>query len=638
MPPTTRSHVHRRRRRAAAFLALGVAVVGVAAIALVVTRASEKPGPDEAAGRFVAAWNRGDDAGAARVTDRPAAAAADLTANRRGLDGAAVTARVVGVEEHEDSATARLAIAWDVPGIGRYAYRSAARLRRGEDDAWTIAWTPKVIHQQLSRTRRLGTTRDAGARGNILDRDGDAIVRPRTVYRVGLQRDKVGDIDASVDALGEVVDVNRRAFARAVRGAGPKQFVEAIALREGDYRRVKDALDAVPGALAVQTEAPLAETRGFARALLGGVGPATAEQLERLGDTRGAGDQVGQSGLQARYESRLGAAAARAIVIRENGIPAETLYERRGRPGRALRTTLDIEVQQAAEEALGDRRDEAALVAVQPSTGDILAVANRPADSSYDRALEGRYPPGSTFKVITTAALLRDGLRPSETVDCPRTITVGGRSFKNFEGSAQGAVPFTEDFAQSCNTAFISLTERLPPDALHDAARDFGLGEPLRFGMPAPEAEVPPGSDLVARAATMIGQDKILTSPLAMAGVAATLADGRWHAPRLLAQDRHTSGRRLAGAERDTLRALTRDVVTQGTGTALASTPGDVHGKSGTAEYGGGDPPPTHAWFIAYRGDVALAVLVENGRSGGTVAAPIAAAFFAACDRRSACD
>ena len=199
-------------------------------------------------------------------------------------------------------------------------------------------------------------------------------------------------------------------------------------------------------------------------------------------------------------------------------------------------------------------------------------------------------------------------------------------------------MPFAQDFAQSCNTAFVSLTERLPPDALHDAARDFGLGKPLQARHARrPRRRCRPASDLVARAATMIGQDKILASPLAMAGVAATLADGRWHAPRLLAQDGHTTGTRLAGAERDTLRALTRDVVTQGTGTALASTPGDVHGKSGTAEYGGGDPPPTHAWFIAYRGDVALAVLVENGRSGGTVAAPIAADFFAACDRRNAC-
>ena len=148
--------------------------------------------------------------------------------------------------------------------------------------------------------------------------------------------------------------------------------------------------------------------------------------------------------------------------------------------------------------------------------------------------------------------------------------------------------------------------------------------------MPAADSEVPPGSDLVARAAAMIGQDKILASPLVMAGVAATVAEGRWRAPRLLRSDGRRAGRPLEAGERDTLRELTRSVVTGGTGTALAAIPGDVHGKSGTAEYGGGDPPPTHAWFIAYRDDVAVAVLVENGRSGGSVAAPIAADFFAA--------
>ena len=155
--------------------------------------------------------------------------------------------------------------------------------------------------------------------------------------------------------------------------------------------------------------------------------------------------------------------------------------------------------------------------------------------------------------------------------------------------------------------------------------------------MPAAEAQVPRGDDLVARAAAMIGQNETLASPLNMAGVAATVAAGRWHAPRLLAGDGKTEGPRLDGGELGTLRDLTRSVVTSGTGTALAGVPGDVHGKSGTAEFGGGDPPPTHAWFIAYRGDVAVAVLVEHGRSGGAVAAPIAARFFAACDAEGAC-
>jgi cell division protein FtsI/penicillin-binding protein 2 len=362
------------------------------------------------------------------------------------------------------------------------------------------------------------------------------------------------------------------------------------------------------------------------------VGPASAEQLEQLGPERGPGDEVGQWGLQARYEERLGGTASRSIVIRDaDGVPVDTLLEREGRAGRPLRTTLDAGVQRAAERALAPVADEAALVAVQPSSGEVLAVANRPVDDTYDRALEGRYPPGSTFKVVTTAALLRRGLDPADVVDCPPTMTVGGRSFRNFEGNAQGAVPFAEDFAQSCNTAFVSLTERLPASALGASGRDFGLGEPLRLGMPAAEAEVPPGRDLVARAAAMIGQDRILASPLAMAGVAATVADGRRRAPRLLAGDPRRAGAPLDPGERDVLRELMRRVVTEGTGTALASVPGEVHGKSGTAEYGSGDPPPTHAWFIAYRGDVAIAVLVEDGRSGGAVAAPLAARFFTAC-------
>jgi cell division protein FtsI/penicillin-binding protein 2 len=115
-----------------------------------------------------------------------------------------------------------------------------------------------------------------------------------------------------------------------------------------------------------------------------------------------------------------------------------------------------------------------------------------------------------------------------------------------------------------------------------------------------------------------------------MAGVAATVADGRWHVPRLISTDPHSGGPPIAADELSTLRTLMRSVVTSGTGTALAVVPGEVAGKTGTAEFGGGNPPPTHAWFIAFRGDVAVAVLVEKGSSGGAVAAPIAQRFFLA--------
>jgi cell division protein FtsI/penicillin-binding protein 2 len=603
--------------RLAAVTALVLAVAAAIAAAVLLIGGGGPPA-SEAAEKFATAWSRGDDRGAAQFTNAPDRALADLQANRRGLDDASVRVRVTDVTEDDETAVARLAVSWDVPGVGPFRYRSRMRLDKGEDD-WTVRWARQVVHLRLADEQRLDTTREAAERGNIVARDGRAIVRDRTVYRVGLERDKVDDIGASARALADVVDVDAGPLRRALRNAGPQQFVEAITMRPGDYEEIDGALEDVPGALAVEAEAPLAESREFARALLGSVGPATAEQLEKLGGKRGPGDVIGQSGLQARYEEQLGGTAGSAVIIREaDGTPADTLLEVDAKPGRPLRTTLDIDVQRAAEDALADRDDEAALVAVEPSSGDVLAVANRPTDDGYDRALEGRYPPGSTFKVVSTTALLRAGLDPDETVDCPQTFNVGGRDFKNFEGNAAGAVPFSVDFAQSCNTAFVSLTERLDADALTETARDFGL------------EEVPPGEDLVERAAAMIGQARILASPLEMAGVAATVAAGRWHEPRLIRADKKHAGPRLDAGELDTLRALTRDVITSGTGTALASVHGDVHGKSGTAEYGSGDPPPTHAWFIAYRDNVAIAVLVENGRSGGTVAAPIAERFFSA--------
>jgi cell division protein FtsI/penicillin-binding protein 2 len=606
-------------------IALGaLALVAAAAAVILFVRGAGPPAPSEALDPFVAAWSRGDDRGAAALTSDPAAAAAALTANRRGLDGARLQASTQDVAKQGDTARATLRLRWKVPGIGAWSYRTRVALER-HGGHWKIVWAPTIVHPRLSAGRRLGTVRDPDARAPILDGLGRPLVTARRVVRVGLDRATVKDIDASAAALAGVLHVDAGALASAAKRAGPKQFVEAVTLRASDYpSALAQQVEAIQGAQAVPSTQQLAPSKSFARALLGTVGPATAEQIQRAKDKVGAGDDVGQFGLEARYQDQLAGTPTRRIVIRSrSGAPVATLLSRRGRKGRELRTTLDRAVQAAAESALGATAQKSALVAVQPSTGDILAVANRPTDAAYDRAIDGRYAPGSTFKVITTAALLRAGLKTTDTVACPKTITVQGKVFKNFEGEAAGAVPFARDFAQSCNTAFVSLAKRLTPGALTRTARDFGLG---RTGA----SQVPAGRDAVERAAAMIGQDRIVASPLAMAGVAATVADGRWRAPRLVAADEHRAGPALDPGELSILRALMRSVVTSGTGTALAAVPGEVAGKSGTAEYGGGDPPPTHAWFIALRGDLAVAVLVENGRSGGSVAAPIAARFFQA--------
>ena len=578
---------------------------------------------------FAQRWSSGNDASAARVTDDPKAAAAALKANRAGLDGAKLKATLGDVKESGDSATATLSLRWQVPRIGGWRYDSKLRLRRSGDE-WQVRWSPTLVHPKLDAETRLGTTSVAKARGQILDRDRRPLMREQRVVRVGAVAGKVKRPAVTARGLADVLDVDAAPLERAIREGGKQQFVDAIVMRPGDYRPLRAQIEAIPDAETAEGTAMLAPSREFARALLGAVAPATKEQLEKLGGRVAPGASVGQWGLQARFEPRLAPVPERRVVIREEGVPVETLLTRGGRRGRAVATTLDRRVQAAAEEALSDTTDEAALVAVQPSTGDVLAVANRPVESTYNRAFEGTYAPGSTFKVVSTAALLRDGLDVGDTVKCPTTIEAGGRQFKNFEGGAAGAVPFSRDFAVSCNTAFVSLAPRLAPDALTRTARDYGLGRTLELALPAAGGKVPPGEDEVERAAAMIGQHEIVASPLAMALVAATVADGRWRAPRLLAGDPHKAGPALAGSERDTLRSLMRLVVTEGSGTALAGIPGEVRGKSGTAEFGGGDPPPTHAWFIAFRDDIAIAVLVERGRSGGSVAAPLAARFFGA--------
>jgi cell division protein FtsI/penicillin-binding protein 2 len=619
--------VARSNPAVARVLALGaLALVAVAAVVILFVRGAAPPGPDEALDPFVAAWSRGDDRGAAALTSDPAAAAAALSANRRGLDGARVRASTQDVAKSGDTARATVRLSWNVPGIGAWAYRTRVALER-RDGHWKVVWAPTVVHPRLTAGRRLGTVRDPDARAPILDRQGRPLVSARQVVRIGIDRASVKDVDASAAALAAVLHVDGGALASAAKRAGPKQFVEAVTLRASAYPpTLAQQVEAIQGTQVVQSTQQLAPSKAFARALLGTVGAATAEQIQRSKGKVGVGDDVGQFGLEARYQDQLAGTPTRRIVIRSRtGAPVATLLSRPGRKGRELRTTLDRPVQAAAETALGATRQKSALVAVQPSTGDVLAVANRPTDAAYDRAIDGRYAPGSTFKVVTTAALLRAGVKTTDTVDCPKTITVEGKVFKNFEGEAAGAVPFARDFAQSCNTAFVSLAKRLEPDALTRTARDFGLGR-------TSASQVPAGRDAVERAATMIGQDRIVASPLAMAGVAATVANGRWRAPRLIASDKHETGPALDQGELSTLRALMRSVVTSGTGTALASVPGEVAGKSGTAEYGGGDPPPTHAWFIALRGDLAIAVLVENGRSGGSVAAPIAARFYQALD------
>ncbi|MEV5607403.1 penicillin-binding transpeptidase domain-containing protein [Streptomyces sp. NPDC052225] len=341
----------------------------------------------------------------------------------------------------------------------------------------------------------------------------------------------------------------------------------------------------------------------------------------------------GSSGLEFRYDRQLAGRPADtvAIVGTSSGRTLATLHTSPGTSGDPVRTTLDIPTQKAAEKALHGLSKNAALVAVRPSTGEILAVADNP-PTGENRALRGHYPPGSDFKVVTAAALIGSGMNTDTPAPCPRYVTVNGQSFENqdlFELPA-GAT-FADDFAHSCNTGIIAQRDRLAPDALTETAKAFGIGPEWDVGAVTFDGSVPVAESANDQAAAMIGQGRVQASPLVMASVAATVKDGTFRQPVLVpaaVKERAKAPVRLDPGVAAQLRTLMRAVVTEGSGKALRGMPGEPGAKTGTAEYGTENPPRTHAWFIGYRGDLAFAVLIEDGGSGGKDAGPVAAAFL----------
>ena len=629
---------------------------------------------------LAAAYERGDLAGVpASVPDL----AQRFTAATEGLGARAAVDR--GPVEVDDSgARSELTVTWTFPRERTWSYGVDVELARTgvEAQPWEVVWTPALVHPQLAGGERLRASRELPERGDVLDARGEAIVTSRPVVEVSVQPSRVEDADELAAELEDQLDIDGAALAERIDEASGDAPIPVITLREDDYAEVEDAIYPLPGTAFRRTQLPLAPTREFARAFLGSVGEVTAEQLEQEPERYERGDVVGRSGLQQALDDRLRGSAGLVVeAVREGdgeqgeqggdaaraagdagdegdeggggeaqgegdgeaweedegdggGTQARVLHEVAPEHGSDVAITLRRRVQRAADDVLADVERPSALVAIDVPSGDVVAIANGPG-APFDIATGGQYPPGSIFKVVTTARLLADGLGPGDSVACPGSVTVEGRAFGNAEDAQLGDVPFSSAFAQSCNTAFVGLSQDLQAGDLRATAEEhFGIGTRGDLGVGAYAGQIPREDSAVEVAAAAIGQGEVLVSPLVAADIAATVARGHWQEPRVLAEpEPGDRGRGDDLPRAGVLQRLTRAVVTEGSGSALAGVPGPgVHGKTGTAEYGDEDPPRTHAWFIGYQGDLAFAVLVaETADSfGGQVAAPIAAEFLAA--------
>ena len=394
----------------------------------------------------------------------------------------------------------------------------------------------------------------------------------------------------------------------------PDYFVAIVTVPDAQYRAVKPQIYPVPGLVFRSSNQRVAATPQLAAHVVGSTGPITKEILDQLGPPYDATSRVGRSGLERAYERRLAGTPSLTIqLVAGDGAVKDALQSFPGTAPAAVRTTLDLGTQQRAEAALGATAP-AALVAVRPSDGAVRAVVSTPVTEEFDRALDGSYPPGSTFKVVTGAALLRNGVTLDTQATCPATITVNGRAFRNFEGETEPTLPFLRAFAISCNTAFIGLAQQLPDDALGAAATSFGFGTAAAPRAPYATRLVPAPGDATERAAAAIGQAKVTASPVVMAEVAGRSRPGSGtHRPwcSIPTTPTDTTIGPLEPTVVDALRRAMRQVVATGTGTSGGS-PGR-RSRASRTEFGNDTPPKTHAWFIGFRDNLAFAVVVEGG-------------------------
>lgn len=608
-----------------------VAVVSLFLSACASVRGRPADGPVAEAEAYLHAWAANDVAALRRAVAGPPANFEEQ--HQRFRDGLRVVSsrfELDRVEPNGESATATFRAVHVLRGLGEWELRGTLSFVRREG-RWRVQWTPAVLHPAAREGDRFSRTRTWLERAQLLDAHGEPLTHVGEVITIGVDPSRVRSRADLTSALQTQLEVDPARVEKVLNAAGAaaERFVPIIDVRPERYQLVRPALAPVPGIFFRKKTARLSPSEGFASHTLGRVGEVTAELLTTLGPLYLPGDIVGLSGLERAFEPQLAGTPSGEVLLTRASGEAQVLFRFEGKPGTPLTTTLRPALQTAAEAALDGVAQPAALVAVDSETGAVLAIASRPLSQPLHRALTGRYPPGSTFKVVTTEALLARGMEVDAPASCPPTVAVKGKTFRNFEDEALGNTTLRGVFAHSCNTAFVLLSASLGGKALGEAARRFGFDVEYHPGLPSSGGTFPAPRDAVELAASSIGQGRVLATPLHLASVAAAAESGRWRAPYLVTDLREGPSVSLADGARGALHVLMRAVVTGGTGKGASGVP-ELAGKTGTAEFGTVPPLPTHAWFIGFRKGIAFAVLVEGGGVGGRVAAPIAARFAAA--------
>lgn len=593
--------------------AAALAVCGLL-VAAVLAGCTPKPDSvDPTVERFIAALVKGNREEAAQLADKTDDARAGIDAAFDGLQAEGVDATIISSSTSGDVGEAIVAWTWHLPRGRSFLSEAPMALSRTEG-TWSVRYQPNMWHRNLGHGQRMELRTIAGTRAKVVGSDGSELLTPGTRQRLLLDATATGAL-SSASVIAELVGDQLSGGDPQARPSGEDIFDMAKAV-SGEYsvlllasdtpQATMDRLRELPGVRLNPEAAMIRPDPSFAPDILRRVETVVAEELS-------------------------GTDGWKVSAVNENGAEISVLTATEPETAPAIRVGLDRTIQQAAQDAVNSRTDQAMMVVVRPSTGDILAVAQTPAaDQAGDIALAGMFPPGSTFKIVTAAAGIQDGTHtPSTIVPCPGTMEIGHRIIPNYNGFSLGNVPLEQAFAASCNTTFGDMAYRMANDGLTKTAAGMGLGLDYRIpGMTTITGSVPIAQSDDERTEDGFGQGSLLVSPLGMALLAATVAEGERVTPQLIegkttfSEADQPEAREISPETYEQVRQMMRAVVTSGTARGM-SNGDDMFGKTGEAEVADG----SHAWFAGYKGDLAFATLIVKG-GGSQYATAITDAFF----------
>ncbi|MFL0243113.1 penicillin-binding transpeptidase domain-containing protein [Mycobacterium sp. SMC-17] len=556
------------------------------------------PEPEDAFNAFADALHRKDSGAAAKDTTDAGASEPAIKSMFDGMGKNATLDVKATPGDGDNKSTAKLAYTWSF-GPGReFSYDTTAIATKvGED--WKIRWAPALLHPKLRQGGTFQFSEDKALLTPVVDRNGQPLLSWQTVGVITLSRDHLDSAAALAPVVARFDDTITADSIAAEFTGNQDDRVTVVKLREADLGQVADELTQIPGVTVTKQGALLTADPNLHSPAI--------------------------SGLPEVWQKAIDATAGWSVdLVDDQGQPTDELANNAPADTKPVRTTLDPRLQLLAQHAVATDPRPTVLVAIAPSTGAILAAAqNDAANAQGPIAFTGLYPPGSTFKTVTTAAALEKGLAKADSPEpCPGTVTIENRTIPNEDKFDLGTVPLEQAFAHSCNTTMGALADKLPADALPNTAKNLGIGVDFVIpGITTVTGKVPNADTPAQRVENGIGQGTVTVSPFGLAVAEASLAHGSTITPTLLPGQQTTASTPSTPIDKptaDALRAMMRLTVTEGTASALKDIDG-LGGKTGTAEFG--DNTHSHGWFAGIVGDLAFATLVVGGDSSAPAVA-----------------